>query len=212
MTETANTAPHSKKTIPAVQKHPFTSTQKDIRLNKFLSEMGFCSRREADRLIEAGMVFVDGRAAVMGERVCAHQKIICNGTEVRTETSRPEPIWLVVNKPRGIVCTTSDKDRAENIIDFIGYPQRVFPVGRLDKDSQGLLLLTNEGDLVNPMMRSANAHEKEYQVRIDRPVTQEFLEAMARGVDIPELNTRTRPCQLRATDRKSTRLNSSHAL
>ena len=199
MTETANTAPHSKKTIPAVQKHPFTSTQKDIRLNKFLSEMGFCSRREADRLIEAGMVFVDGRAAVMGERVCAHQKIICNGTEVRTETSRPEPIWLVVNKPRGIVCTTSDKDRAENIIDFIGYPQRVFPVGRLDKDSQGLLLLTNEGDLVNPMMRSANAHEKEYQVRIDRPVTQEFLEAMARGVDIPELNTRTRPCQLRAT-------------
>ncbi len=199
MTETANTAPHSKKTIPAVQKHPFTSTQKDIRLNKFLSEMGFCSRREADRLIESGMVFVDGRAAVMGERVCAHQKIICNGTEVRTETSRPEPIWLVVNKPRGIVCTTSDKDRAENIIDFIGYPQRVFPVGRLDKDSQGLLLLTNEGDLVNPMMRSANAHEKEYQVRIDRPVTQEFLEAMARGVDIPELNTRTRPCQLRAT-------------
>lgn len=199
MTETANTAPHSKKTIPAVQKHPFTSTQKDIRLNKFLSEMGFCSRREADRLIEAGMVFVDGRAAVMGERVCAHQKIICNGTEVRTGTSRPEPVWLVVNKPRGIVCTTSDKDRAENIIDFIGYPQRVFPVGRLDKDSQGLLLLTNEGDLVNPMMRSANAHEKEYQVRIDRPVTQEFLEAMARGVDIPELNTRTRPCQLRAT-------------
>lgn len=199
MTETANTAPHSKKTIPAVQKHPFTSTQKDIRLNKFLSEMGICSRREADRLIEAGMVFVDGRAAVMGERVCAHQKIICNGTEVCTGTSRPEPVWLVVNKPRGIVCTTSDKDRAENIIDFIGYPQRVFPVGRLDKDSQGLLLLTNEGDLVNPMMRSANAHEKEYQVRIDRPVTQEFLETMARGVDIPELNTRTRPCHLRAT-------------
>ncbi len=170
-----------------------------IRLNKFLSEMGICSRREADRLIESGMVFVDGRAALTGEKVCAHQKIICNGVEVGAEKNKPEPVWLVVNKPRGIVCTTSDKDRAKNIIDFIGYPQRVFPVGRLDKDSEGLLLLTNEGRLVNPMMRSANAHEKEYQVKIDRPVTKEFLKVMARGVEIAELNTRTRPCKLWAT-------------
>lgn len=172
-----------------------------IRLNKFLSEMGICSRREADRLIEAGKVLVDGRAAMMGEKISPHQKIICNGVKVGVKNARPETIWLVANKPRGIVCTTSDKDRAVNIIEWINYPQRIFPVGRLDKDSEGLLLLTNEGSLVNPMMRSANAHEKEYQVRIDRPVTKEFLESMAQGVELAELHTRTKPCKLWATEK-----------
>lgn len=174
-----------------------------IRLNKFLSEMGICSRREADRLVEAKKVTVDGRTAVMGEKIFPGQKIICNGVEIQPEKKRPKTVWLVVNKPRGIVCTSSAKDRAETIIDFIAYPQRIFPVGRLDKDSEGLLLMTNEGDLVNPIMRSANAHEKEYQVKINRPVTKAFLTAMAEGVDLPELHTRTRPCKIQALDEYS---------
>lgn len=177
-----------------------------IRLNKFLSEMGICSRREADRLVEAGKVTVDGRPALMGEKVFPHQKIICNGVEIYPGREKPKALWLVVNKPRGIVCTTSDKDRAPNIVDFIAYPQRIFPVGRLDKDSEGLLLMTNEGDLVNQIMRGANAHEKEYLVRIDRPVTKDFLAAMAKGVDLPELHTRTRPCRIEAVDTYSFRI------
>ena len=191
------------------------SNQKDItiRLNKYLSEMGICSRREADRLIESGMVFVDGRAALTGEKVCAHQKIICNGVEVGAEKNKPEPVWLVVNKPRGIVCTTSDKDRAENIIDFIGYPQRVFPVGRLDKDSEGLILMTNIGSLVNKMMRAANYHEKEYLVTVHKPVTDAFLERMAKGVRIRKeekgevlLDAMTRPCQVEKLGKCSFRI------
>lgn len=176
-----------------------TETANTIRLNKFLSEMGICSRREADRLIEAGKVLVDGRAAAVGERVERCQEIICDGVKVGKQKTRPQTVWLVVNKPRGIVCTTSAKDRATNIVEFIDYPQRIFPVGRLDKDSEGLLLLTNEGALVNPILRSANAHEKEYQVKIDRPVTDEFLKAMAQGVELDDLQTRTRPCKLWAT-------------
>lgn len=176
-----------------------TDTANTIRLNKFLSEMGICSRREADRLIEAGKVLVDGRAAAVGERVERCQEIICDGVKVGKQKTRPQTVWLVVNKPRGIVCTTSAKDRATNIVEFIDYPQRIFPVGRLDKDSEGLLLLTNEGALVNPILRSANAHEKEYQVKIDRPVTDEFLKAMAQGVELDDLQTRTRPCKLWAT-------------
>lgn len=177
-----------------------------VRLNKFLSEMGICSRREADRLTVEGKITVDGRPAVMGERVFPYQEIVCNGRRVKGETGRPGGIWLVVNKPRGIVCTTSDKDRAENIIDFISWPQRVFPVGRLDKDSEGLLLLTNEGGLADLLLRGRNAHEKEYLVTVDRPVTQEFLDAMGRGVELPELNTRTRPCRVWAEGRNSFRI------
>lgn len=185
----------------ATEKSPYSACPAEsIRLNKFLSEMGICSRREADRLVEAKKVTVDGRTAVVGEKVFPGQKIICNGVELRPEKDRPKAVWLVVNKPRGIVCTSSAKDRAENIVEFIAYPQRLFPVGRLDKDSEGLLLMTNEGDLVNPIMRSANAHEKEYQVKINRPVTKAFLTAMAEGVDLPELHTRTRPCKIRALD------------
>lgn len=177
-----------------------------VRLNKFLSEMGICSRREADRLTAEGKITVDGRPAVMGERVFPYQEIVCNGRRVKGEAGRPGVVWLVVNKPRGIVCTTSDKDRAENIIDFISWPQRVFPVGRLDKDSEGLLLLTNEGGLADLLLRGRNAHEKEYLVTVDRPVTQEFLDAMGRGVELPELNTRTRPCRVWAEGRNSFRI------
>ena len=174
------------------------------RLNKWLSRMGVCSRREADRLIEAGKVLVDNRPASMGQKVTPGQKVVCNGKMVRVDKShKPRPVLLAVNKPRGIVCTTTDKDRAENIVDFLGYPERIYPVGRLDKDSEGLLLMTNQGDLVNKIMRSGNAHEKEYIVTIDKPVTERFLEQMAGGIRLPELDQVTRPCKVKKVERNT---------
>lgn len=179
----------------------------EIRLNKYLGEMGVCSRREADRLIEAGKVSVDGVKASMGMKVRPGQKVVCDGKTVglgqqggaegRKRSSKVKPVLLVVNKPRGIVCTTSDKDRATNIVEFMKYPTRIYPVGRLDKDSEGLLLMTNQGDLVNKIMRAGNAHEKEYVVTVDKPLTKEFLKSMSEGVAI--LDTVTRPCEVRAT-------------
>ena len=137
----------------------------EIRLNKFLSESGFCSRREADRLIEAGKVLVDGAVASMGMKIREGQQIEADGTLI---SGKDRPVVLLVNKPRGIVCTTSDRDRAENIVDFIGYPLRVYPVGRLDKDSEGLILMTNQGELVNRILKGRYGHEKEYLVSVDR--------------------------------------------
>ena len=163
----------------------------EMRLNKYLSEMGVCSRREADRLVEEGKILVDGKPARMGQKVTEGQEIIC--CKKRVEQKDP-PILLAVNKPRGIVCTTSEKDRAENIVEFLNYPCRIYPVGRLDKDSEGLLLMTNQGDLVNKIMRAGNYHEKEYEVVVDKPVTGEFLNKMASGVAI--LDTITRPCTI----------------
>ncbi len=190
----------------------------EVRLNKYLSEMGICSRREADRLIEAGKVLVDGRLAVMGQKILEGQEIICDGClaggksrtwspqaksedashpcpgQMTSSGGRPPKILLVVNKPRGIVCTTSRKDRAKNIVEFLNYPERVYPIGRLDKESEGLLLMTNQGDLVNKIMRAGNFHEKEYVVRVDKSVSPDFLKKMAGGV--PILNTVTRPCKV----------------
>lgn len=167
------------------------------RLNKYLSRMGVCSRREADRLIEAGEVVVDGCPAAVGQKVLPGQKVVCRGNTVpQGAGSQPEPVLLAVNKPRGIVCTTSDRDRAENIVEYIKYPERIYPVGRLDKESEGLLLMTNQGDLVNKIMRSGNAHEKEYIVTVDRLVTAEFLDQMAGGVYLKDLDTFTRRCRL----------------
>ena len=165
----------------------------EIRLNKYLSEKGICSRREADRLVEAGKVLVDGKPAVMGMKIHPGQSVECNGKVVG---GKVKPVLLVVNKPRGIVCTTSDTNRAVNIVEFLDYPSRIYPVGRLDKDSEGLLLMTNQGDLVNKIMRARNAHEKEYMVTVDKPLTKAFLKAMAEGV--PILDTVTRPCNIRA--------------
>lgn len=176
------------------------------RLNKWLSRMGVCSRREADRLIEEGKVLVDGIPAVTGQKVRDGQKVVCGGRSVGIageEEKAPEPVLLAVNKPRGIVCTTSEKDRAENIVEFLSYPERVYPVGRLDKDSQGLLLMTNQGDLVNKIMRCGNRHEKEYEVTIDRPVEAEFLKKMASGLWLPELERKTLPCQVKKTGDRS---------
>lgn len=200
-----------------------------VRLNKFLSEMGICSRREADRLVEAGKVLVDGQPAVMGQKVSTEQRIVCDGKLVCDGNAddqdhvggqmaagpqegrgaagrRPEPVWLVVNKPRGIVCTTSDKDRAMNIVEMIGYPKRVYPVGRLDKDSEGLLLMTNQGLLMDALLRGSHAHEREYEVRVDKPVTESFLKGMAAGVELKELERTTRPCEVMATGKMSFRI------
>lgn len=173
----------------------------EIRLNKYLSEMGICSRREADRLAEAGKILVDGKAASVGMKLRPGQKVLCDGKEVGGVSSdgnieKAKSVLLMVNKPRGIVCTTSDKDLAMNIVEFLDYPSRIYPVGRLDKDSEGLLLMTNRGDLVNKIMRAGNAHEKEYIVRVDQLLTKEFLKAMSEGV--PILDTVTRPCEIKA--------------
>lgn len=169
-----------------------------IRLNKYLSESGLCSRREADRLIEEGKVTVDGHNALTGMKVRSSQCIVVNGKRVE---GKDRPVLLAVNKPRGIVCTTSDKDRAENIVDFLKYPIRIYPIGRLDKESEGLLLMTNQGELVNRILRSRYGHEKEYLVTVDKPVTKEFIDKMSRGVEI--LDTCTKPCQVVKTGEHS---------
>lgn len=161
-----------------------------MRLNKFLSDIGYCSRREADRLIESGQIYVDGIRAVVGMQVEEGQEVRA-GKKVLTKADRP--VLLALHKPRGIECTTSKKVK-NNVIDFIHYPMRVYPVGRLDKDSEGLLLLTNQGDLVNKIMRSGNRHEKEYVVTVDKPVNERFLNAMAAPVRLKELEVTTRPC------------------
>ena len=164
----------------------------EIRINKYLSDMGICSRREADRLIMEGKVLVDGRPALTGMKIRRDQVVICDGKRA----AEPEKVLLAVNKPRGIVCTTSQKDRAMNIVEMVDYPVRVYPVGRLDKDSEGLIFLTNQGELVDQMMRGSHGHEKEYVVRVDRPVTGEFAGKMAAGVYLEELDITTRECRV----------------
>ena len=163
-----------------------------IRLNKFLSEAGVCSRREADRLIEAGKVFVDGRRAETGMRVSPAQEIKVGKKVIHKGN---EMVLLAVNKPAGIVCTEEKKEK-HNIIRFLNYPTRITYIGRLDKDSEGLLLMTNNGDIINKMMRAGNRHEKEYKVTVNKPVTREFIQKMGQGV--PILDTVTRPCKVKA--------------
>ena len=161
-----------------------------MRLNKYLSEAGVCSRREADRLIEAGKVLVDGVPAGMGMKVTEKNEIICDGKPVR---HAERPVLIAVNKPAGVVCTTSEKDK-NNIVTYVGYPQRIYPIGRLDKDSEGLILMTNQGELAEKIGHARGLHEKEYFVTVDREVTAAFVEAMSRGVRI--LDTVTRPCEV----------------
>ena len=151
-----------------------------MRLNKYLSETGACSRREADAWIAAGRVTVNGRVAALGTQVQAVDDVRVDGRPVGSRAAR---VYLALNKPRGVECTT-DRDVPENIVDFVGHDSRIFPVGRLDKDSEGLILLTNDGDIVNGILRSEHGHEKEYLVSVDRPITQAFIEGMARGVPI----------------------------
>ena len=178
-----------------------TQISEEIRLNKYLSEAGVCSRREADRLIEAGKVTVDGVTASMGMKVVPGQQVVCDGKMVG---GKDRPVLLAVNKPRGIVCTTSDKDRAENIVEFLNYPIRVYPVGRLDKESEGLLLMTNQGEMMDQILRGRNGHEKEYQVTVDKKITGDFIRRMGAGGAI--LDTVTRPCEVEQTGEKTFRI------
>lgn len=168
----------------------FLQAKESVRLNKYLSEAGVCSRREADRLIESGKVTVDGVTAQMGMRVTAGQ-IVKVGK--KTVSKQDEMIVLAVNKPKGIVCTEDQRER-DSIVRFLNYPVRVTYAGRLDKDSRGLLLMTNNGDIINQMMRAANRHEKEYKVTVDKEITEQFIKKMSEGV--PILDTVTRPCTL----------------
>lgn len=166
------------------------SQDEQIRLNKYLSDAGVCSRREADRLIEAGQVEINGTVAVMGQKVTLKDSIKVNGRLISREEER---ILIAFNKPVGVECT-SDLSNPDNIIDFIGYPKRIYPIGRLDKNSQGLILLTNDGSIVNNILKASNYHEKEYVVTVDKPITNDFINKMSSGVKI--LNQITRPCKV----------------
>ena len=166
--------------------------EEGIRINKFLSEAGVCSRREADRQLAAGNVRIDGKAAGPGDRVLSTQRVDFCGREVKKEEER---ILLAFYKPAGIVCTTEKRER-NNVIDYLNYPKRIYPVGRLDKDSEGLLLLTNQGDIVNKIMRSGNMHEKEYIVTVNKAVTDFFLRGISGGVPLVELGATTRRCRV----------------
>ena len=173
-----------------------------VRINKFLSEAGVCSRREADRQIEAGNVTIDGIVAETGSKVMPGQTVCFNGKPV---TKEEEMILLAFHKPVGIVCTAEKREK-NNVIDYINYPKRIYPVGRLDKDSEGLLLLTNNGEIVNKMMRSGNMHEKEYIVTVNKPVTESFIRGLAGGVPLVELNTTTRKCKVEQIGKKQFRI------
>jgi 23S rRNA pseudouridine2604 synthase len=171
-----------------------------LRLNKFISETGVCSRREADKWIEAGRITCNGQPAVLGTQVQAGDEVRLDGELIG---AKKKQIYIVLNKPVGITCTT-EAHIEDNIIDFVAYPERIFPIGRLDKDSEGLILLTNNGDIVNEILRSENNHEKEYIVTVDRPITDLSLKMMAGGVKIRgEL---TKPCTVRRIDQRTFRM------
>ena len=180
--------------------------QEGIRINKYLSEAGVCSRREADRALEAGQIRIGDRVAALGDRVTSGDVVYYRGKPVKKETER---ILIAFHKPRGVVCTTSKKEGV-NIVDYIGYPKRIYPVGRLDKDSTGLILLTNDGDIVNKMMRAGNRHEKEYVVTLDREITNDFIMQMSNGV--PILDTVTRPCKVRQSGAREFHIILTHGL
>lgn len=161
-----------------------------ISLNKYISSTGICSRREADRLIEQGRVLLNGKQAIKGNRVLPTDEVIVDGQLLK---QKHKPVYIAFHKPAGVTCTTDARDK-DNIVDFIKHKQRIFPIGRLDKASTGLILLTNQGDMVNPILRSENEHEKEYVVKVNRPISNEFIRRMSKG--LPILGTKTKPCKV----------------
>ncbi|MBK6977462.1 MAG: 23S rRNA pseudouridine(2604) synthase RluF [Cytophagaceae bacterium] len=169
---------------------------KGTRINKYLSEVGFCSRRAADTLIEEGRVTINGKVPEMGTRLQIGDEIRVNGKLI--SEPKEQHVYLAFNKPVGIVCTTDVKSEKNNIIDFINHPKRIFPVGRLDKPSEGLILLTSDGDIVNKILRAKNNHEKEYVVQVNKPINQDFIYKMSKGV--PILDTVTNPCKVEKID------------
>lgn len=168
------------------------SEPKKTRINKYLSEVGYCSRRAADKLIEQGRVTINGKVPEMGTKITEGDEICVDGKTITD--SKDKPVYLAFNKPIGIVCTTDTRVEKDNIVDFINYPRRIFPIGRLDKPSEGLIFMTNDGDIVNKILRARNHHEKEYLVTVDKPITEKFLEKMRNGV--PILDTVTRKCEV----------------
>ena len=169
------------------------------RINKYLSEVGYCSRRRADRLIKEGKVTINGKLTEIGTKVEDDDKIEVEGQRIKKLTKQKK-IYLAFNKPVGIVCTTNRRIEPHNIIDFIKYPKRIFPIGRLDKDSEGLIFLTNDGDIVNKILRARNNHEKEYIVIVNRPINREFIKRMSNGVEI--LGTKTKNCLVKQLSQK----------
>ena len=164
------------------------------RINKYLSEVGYCSRREADRLIEEGKVTINGKITKIGTKAEEGDQVEVEGQKIDKSTKQKN-IYLAFNKPVGIVCTTDRRVEPDNIIDFINYPVRIFPIGRLDKPSEGLIFLTNDGDIVNKILRARNNHEKEYIVRVNRPIDRDFIQSMSSGVKI--LGTKTKNCLIK---------------
>ena len=177
-------------------------TSEPIRINKYLSEIGYCSRREADKLIAAGRVQVNGRKIEMGTKVTPKDRVTVDGVAMNSQ--RKKPVYLAFNKPVGIVCTTDTRVEKNNIIDFINYPSRIFPIGRLDKPSEGLIFLTNDGDIVNKILRAHNKHAKEYVVQVNKSITAEFIKKMQNG--IPILGTVTRKCWVKQTRKQEFRI------
>jgi 23S rRNA pseudouridine2604 synthase len=169
-----------------------------VRINKYLSEIGYCSRRAADKLIDEGRITVNGKPIEMGLKVTPVDEIAVDGIVV--DQAGDKPVYIAFNKPVGIVCTTDTRVEKDNIIDYINFPTRIFPIGRLDKPSEGLIFLTNDGDIVNKILRARNHHEKEYVVTVNRPITEEFIQKMGSGV--PILDTVTRPCEVKQTHKK----------
>ncbi len=172
----------------------------EVRLNKYISETGFCSRREADKLIEQGRVKIDGVKASTGMKVSKGQSVYVDGKPLKVEN---ELVYIALNKPVGITCTTESKIKG-NIVDFINHEKRIFPIGRLDKDSQGLIFMTNDGDIVNKILRAGNNHEKEYIVTVNKPITDEFIKGMSNGV--PILGTVTKKCLVKKESKNSFRI------
>ena len=173
-----------------------------IRINKYLSEVGFCSRREADRLLEEGRITINGRVPELGTKVSDEDEIFVDGKTIKK--TEEEFVYIAFNKPVGIVCTTDTKREKNNIVDYINHPKRIFPIGRLDKPSEGLILLTSDGDIVNKILRARNNHEKEYYVRVNKPITEKFLEKMRNGV--PILDTVTKKCEVEKIDTMNFRI------
>lgn len=176
---------------------------KETRINKYLSEIGYCSRRAADKLLEEKRITINGKLPELGTKVTPSDVVKVNGKLVSQKKAQ-KAVYIALNKPRGIVCTTDTKREKKNIVEFVNHPQRIFPIGRLDKASEGLILMTNDGDIVNKILRARNNHEKEYLVTVDKPITPQFLEKMSTGV--PILDTVTRPCAIEQVDNRRFRI------
>jgi 23S rRNA pseudouridine2604 synthase len=172
---------------------------KETRINKYLSEVGYCSRRAADKLIDQGRVTINGEVPEMGTKISEVDEVRVDGSLI--SESNEKPVYIAFNKPVGIVCTTDTKRERNNIIDYINYPSRIFPVGRLDRPSEGLIFLTNDGDIVNKILRARNNHEKEYIVTVNKPITTDFIKRMGNG--IPVLDTYTKKCIVEQIDEYS---------